>query len=187
MQVSVVQTETLIIPLGDDDIMTSVNLANVLVLSPMHIALSNVYDQYRIRKVVVKITPTGVNPTPNNVYYTLSSAVDRNGFTGLTTTGTERLMTYSSFKQTPYSAVASNRAPTHYITITQDTLFAKSAYYSTKGVAETPHIALSTRTPSEVSAPVTFKYSVCYQFDITYRGVRLDTSAIDDDSISNPE
>lgn len=184
MQVSVVQAITHNVQLSDDDGTSSVNLASVLTLSPMHIALSNVYDQFRIRKIVVKITPTGVNPTPSNVYYTLSSAIDRNEFNGLITT--ERLMSYSSFKQTPYSAVASNRAPTHYITITHDTLFAKSAYYSTKGVAVTPWIGLSTRVPSEVPTAIDFKYSVCYQFDITYRGVRLDTSAIDP-AVNNPE
>lgn len=184
MQVSVVQAETHSIPLNEDDATKSINLASVLTLSTMHVALSNVYDQYRIRKITVKITPTGVNPSPGNIYYTLSSAVDRNQFGANTTT--ERLMTYSSFKQTPYSSTASNRAPTHYITISQDTLFAKSAYYSTKGIAVTPHIALSTRTPSNLSAPTEFKYSVCYQFDITYRGVRLDNGPIDD-TVDNPE
>lgn len=184
MQVSVVQTQTHTIPLNEDDATTTLNLASVLTLSTMHIALSNVYDQYRIRKIVIKVTPTGVNPSPGNIYYTLSSAVDRNQFGANTTT--ERLMTYSSFKQTPYSSTASNRAPTHYISISQDTLFAKSAYYSTKGVAVTPHIALSTRTPSNLAAETEFKYSICFQFDITYRGVRLDTSAIDA-SVDNPE
>lgn len=184
MQISVVQTETHTISLNDDDATTVLNLATVLSLSTMHIALSNVYDQFRIRKIVIKVTPTGVNPSPGNIYYTLSSAVDRNEFNGIATT--ERLMTYSSFKQTPYSSTASNRAPTHYISISQDTLFAKSAYYSTKGVAVTPYIALSTRTPSKLASETEFKYSICFQFDITYRGVRLDTSPIDA-TVDNPE
>lgn len=184
MQVSVVQSQTHTVPIDEDDATTTLNLASVLTLSTMHVALSNVYDQYRIRKITVKITPTGINPVPSNIYYTLSSAVDRNQFGPNTTT--ERLMTYSSFKQTPYASSVSNRAPTHYITITQDTLFNKSAYYSTKGVAVTPHIALSTRLPSTTPNQTEFKYSIYFQFDITYRGVRLDDSAINT-TVDNPE
>jgi len=161
-----------------------VSPATILTGAAMHSAMSNVYDQFRIRKVTVKVIPTGTS-AGNQVYSTFYSILDRNGFPNpLPTLAT--LQTYSSYKQTPYAGTASNKAPTHWVSWENNTMFEKSRYFSTKMTPLSANLIMGTYLPSNATADVSLAYSLVWNFDISYRGIRADTSAISA-NVSQPE
>lgn len=175
MQISSTSTFTHDIAQGAASAISASNIASVLQLAPMHRQMSNVYDQYRIRKVVVKISPIGSNAAVNS-YYRICTCIDRNGHPAGFTAA--MMTTYSSYKETAIAAVVSNKAPSHYVTVTNDTMFEKSAYYGTKTLARAPVICFATVLPIGAPANTSIAYSATYTYDITYRSVRLDTSDI---------
>lgn len=158
-----------------------------LVVAPMHIAMSNVYDQFRVRKVVLKITPTTapsgiVDSTAN--YYNLFTVLDKSGFASAASL--DQLQTYQSYKQTAYSSVPSNKAPAHYVTYYNSSLFEKSRWYDTKKTPVESQIAVGVFGGEALQTKVT-SFQLEWTFDITYRGLRSDTSGIDGQVYSSPQ
>ena len=155
--------------------------SNTVVMDPSEALLTNqlaqsfshVYDQYRVRKISIKITPLG--SSTEYYYYTVGTAIDRNGFKPSVTLSDIR--TYSSYKQSVYAAASSNAIKPHYVTIQNDTLFNKSAYYSTKLKPQMPVVALA--VGYSVNAPVAgiaTSFTIELKFDICYRGIRYDST-----------
>lgn len=160
-----------------------IDVGNELRIAPMHVAMSNVYDQFRVRKVTLKITPAStVNSDP--VYTTFFTVFDRNGFAAGVNVAS--LQTYSSYKQTAYSANATNKAPVHYVSWENNTLFEKSRYYPTKSKPQAGFIETGSSLPVAPNAAVTLTYNISWTFDITYRGLRADSSEIAD-AVGRPE
>lgn len=166
-------------------VISAMEVGNVLRTAPMHMAMSNVYDQCRVRKVTLKITPASSNAA-DSTYTTLFTAFDRNGFPEGVTAQT--LQTYSSYKQTAYSANTTNKAPVHYVSWENNSLFEKSRYFSTKTKPQTGYIVVGSGLPVAPGAgnSVKLMYNICWTFDITYRGLRADSSEIVN-AIGEPE
>lgn len=173
------------IAVNNSGFQTLVSAATVLTSAAMHTQMSNVYDQFRIRKVTLKVIPV-TTTAGGNVYSTFYSVLDRNGFTN-PLPNLSTLQTYSSYKQTAYSGTASNKAPTHWVSWENNTMFEKSRYFSTKLTPVTASLVMGTYFPVNVTVnPIEIKYSLVWHFDITYRGIRADTSEISA-NISQPE
>lgn len=177
VQITVTSTSLHTIANGKSGNLEEISLGTLLTNSEMHKAMGNVYDQFRIRKITAKFVPAGTGSTTGEQYYTFFTVLDRNGFPSPIPDVT-KLQTYSSYKQTVYSNTATNKAPTHWFSIENNTLFEKSRYFSTKKVPYTTHIVAGTYLPANTAAQRIISYSVVYNFDITYRGVRMDDSAI---------
>lgn len=185
VQITVNTTLSHTIAIGSAGYQNLVSAATVLTGAAMHAQMSNVYDQFRIRKVTVKIIPVSAT-AGNSVYSTFYTVLDRNGFTN-PLPDISTLQTYSSYKQTAYSGTASNKAPTHWVSWENNTMFEKSRYFSTKMTPVTASLVTGTYFPATVTgAQVDMSYSLVWNFDITYRGIRADTSAISA-NISQPE
>lgn len=166
---------------------TTSDVGRQISLAPMHIAMSNVYDQFRIRKVVLKITPSSApfvsGAANSNLYYNLFSVLDRNGFKEAISIA--ELQTYQSYKQTAYAGTTSNTARPHYHTYYNSSLFQKSRWYSTKKVPEEANIAVGIWGGGNLADTVcTFQFE--WTFDITYRGLRSNTAEIEN-VIGQPE
>lgn len=166
-------------------------IGTVIADSNMHEQLSNVYDQFRIRKVTIKATPliseSAVAGTANTTYYTFFTVLDRNGFAAGEDTTLETLQTYQSYKQTAYSTVASNKAPTHWMSYYNSSMFEKSRWYNTKKTPVDATIMAGTYArsiPGEGNRIA--EYQLEYTFDVTYRGLRMDLSEIST-QIDNPQ
>lgn len=159
------------------------NIGTIIADSNMHEQLSNVYDQFRIRKVTIKATPllTAQDSAGalNTTYYTFFTVLDRNGFAAGDDTTLETLQTYQSYKQTPYSTMASNKAPTHWMSYYNSSLFEKSRWYNTKKTPVDATVMAGTYARSvEGAGNRTAEYQLEYTFDVTYRGLRMDLSEI---------
>lgn len=162
-----------------------IDVGGTLRTAAMHVAMSNVYDQFRIRKVTLKFTPAN-STVPDSAYTTFFTVFDRNGFAA--GVGASALQTYSSYKQTAYSGTASNKAPVHYVSWENNTLFEKSRYYSTKMKPQAGYVAAGSGLPAPLVAgsDVKLVYNISWTFDITYRGLRADSSDIAD-TVGQPE
>ena len=125
-QITVVHNAEITVGAGLAGGMVNMNLADLLRLSVMHINMSNVYDQCRVRKITLKFTPTltpGEGAAATYSYATFFTAMDRNGFAaGITV---DQLRTYQSFKQTVYANMQAIGPPTHYVSWANNTLFEK--------------------------------------------------------------
>lgn len=166
-------------------IFETIDVGNELKSAAMHVAMSNVYDQFRVRKVTIKITPASTTAA-DAVYATLFTVFDRNGFAA--GVSVDSLQTYSSYKQTAYSTNATNKAPVHYVSWENNTLFEKSRYFSTKLKPQAGHLAIGntlSAAPS-VATPMNLVYNISWTFDVTYRGLRADSSLIAD-VVGDPE
>lgn len=184
-QITMVTAQTLTIPNTSNTGITILDVGEKLITAPMHVAMSNVYDQFRIRKVTMKISPTKALTSVNDPsYYTLFTTFDRNGFTGVASLPV--LQTYASYKQTSYSGDSSNRAPVHYVSWENNTLFEKSRYFSTKKKPVAGFVFMGNYVPVNPTGELTPSYSISWSFDITYRGLRADASAIVD-TVGDPE
>lgn len=164
----------------------TVQLPTLIRNSPMHRNLSNVFDQYRIEKVILKIRDAGTS-TANGYECTMlpviASIVDRTGIAeGLTL---DQMRTYSSYKETLLSA-NNDISPTHTIYIGASTLVESSEYFDTKQLTNFPKIYLAIVLPSAIpnSSDAQHPYSYTRQLSIDveaqvrYRGVRLDPTDI---------
>lgn len=170
------------IPVGSNATYQGIDLASMVKGAPMHSALSNVFDQYRIEKCVIKIKDLGeVEEKIDTVSYlaTLFSVVDRTGISpGFSF---DDLKTYSSYKETSLSGNG-DVSPIHSIYLGQSTTVEKSMYFDTKAIAEFPRILLGIKLPDNVTTSSIEegdkyygrKVSVEVEAQIRYRGVRLD-------------
>lgn len=186
VQITHIESITHTLPLGDPlttpltSFFHALNIAEVISDSNMHEQLSNVYDQFRIRKVTMKLTPlvtSQVGNDTNAIYYTLFTVIDRNGFAAGDEISLETLQTYQSYKQTAYSTAASNKAPTHWLSYYNSSMFEKSRWYNTKKRATDAFVMCGTYSRTNTAAR-TVEYQVEFTFDVTYRGLRMDLSEI---------
>lgn len=154
------------------------DLAKLIAQSDMHNYLSNVFDQYRVEKVVVKIRPAGNSNIGANAVTInpsiLFSCVDRSGFTQnlpLTT-----LRTYGSYKETQVTG-DKDVSPTHYIYIGASNLVEFSTYSDTKNKVSFPAIVFGAFF-ANLGGNITCNFSIECDCQVRYRGVRLDTRQV---------
>lgn len=150
-------------------------IASQITQSPMHIQLSNVFDQYRVERLAIRVRPVGDAASPAlqqpSILY---SAVDRSGFAASATI--DQFRTYGSYKETQISG-AKDVSPTHTVYVSQSNLVEWSTWSDTKSMVSFPSVALGVFF-AYLAANTTVKLSVEYDLQIRYRGVRLDTSAV---------
>lgn len=164
----------------------TIDLPTLIRNSAMHKNLSNVFDQYRVEKLVLKVRDAGTS-TGNGYQCTMlpviCSIVDRTGIA--TPLDLEKMRTYSSYKETLLSA-NQDISPTHNIYIGASTIVESSEYFDTKQVSTFPKIYLAIALPANVpeSGDADHPYSYTRQLTIDieaqvrYRGVRLDPTVI---------
>lgn len=142
--------------------------------SPMHQALSNVFDQYRVEKVTIRIRPVGdssgniINPS------ILFSAVDRSGFAANAPITT--LRTYGSYKETQITG-AKDVSPVHTIYIGQTNLVEFSSYSDSKNAVSFPAVGWGCIFAA-LAANTDVYFSIEFDCQIRYRGVRYDNSNV---------
>ena len=156
------------------------NLPNLVKKSEMHKALSNVFDQYRIDKLVLKIRDAGQSGTDVDsitLLPTLSSIVDRTGLAaGLDLT---TMKSYSSYKETQLSQNG-DVSPIHTVYVGASTIVEASSYFDTKNDASFPFVMLAVAFPVDDALTGHGTYvrnlSIDIEAQVRYRGVRLDNS-----------
>lgn len=174
--ISVHTTDNIDIPSGSASGYKPFNLPAAISQSAMHRQLSNVFDQYRVEKVIVRIRPLGDSATgaitnPSILY----TCVDRTGFAaGLTP---DTLKTYGSYKETMVSG-AKDVSPTHTVLIGASNLVEFSAYTDTKRTVTFPKFIWGIYYPANVSSAVSVAVSIEIDAQLRYRGVRLDTGGV---------
>lgn len=146
--------------------------------SPMHLQLSNVFDQYKIEKVAIKFRPifnTDSIGGSNFGAQTFFTCIDRSGFSA--TVDLAQLQTYQSYKESNWSLTGETNMP-HYVNIGQTDIVGKSSYFDSKATCTFPKVAYGVIMPTAVPNAAEFKYSVEIDAQVRYRGVRLDTSSV---------
>lgn len=146
--------------------------------SPMHLQLSNVFDQYKIEKVSIKFRPIyNSDAIPASAYgaQTFFTCIDRSGFSA--NVDLAQLQTYQSYKESNWSLTGETNMP-HYVNIGQTDVVGKSTYFDSKNTSTFPKVAYGVILPQPVSEAQLFKYSVEIDAQVRYRGVRLDTSSV---------
>lgn len=164
----------------------AIELPTLVRNSSMHRNLSNVFDQYRIEKLILKIRDAGTS-TANGYTTTMlpviCSIVDRTGLAG--GLDLDQMRTYSSYKETLLSA-NNDISPTHTVYIGASTIVESSEYYDTKQLSAFPKVYVAVVLPSAVAnsddAEHPYSYtrqiSIDVEAQIRYRGVRLDPTVI---------
>lgn len=177
---------TLVITQGNNGTGQAIELPTLVRNSSMHRNLSNVFDQYRIEKLVLKVRDAGTS-TANGYTTTMlpviCSIVDRTGVAG--DLDLDKMRTYSSYKETLLSA-NNDISPTHTVYIGASTVVESSEYYDTKQLTTFPKVYLAVCLPAIIpnSGDADHPYSYTRQLSIDveaqvrYRGVRLDPSVI---------
>lgn len=158
----------------------SLNLSQLVKTSEMHKALSNVFDQYRIDKLVMKIRDAGQSGEDVDqitLLPTLSSIVDRTGLAaGLDLAA---MKSYSSYKETQL-AQNGDVSPIHTVYIGSSTIVEASTYFDTKTNATFPYVMLCVAFPVTTALAGHDNYvrnlSIDIEAQVRYRGVRLDNS-----------
>lgn len=155
---------------------TLLNIPAAITQSAMHIQLSNVFDQYRVERLVIRVRPIGDNSqTPSLTQPSLLfTAVDRSGFNASATI--DQFRTYGSYKETQISG-AKDISPTHTVYVSQSNLVEWTTWSDTKSMVSFPSIALGVFF-AHIPANITVNLAVEFDFQIRYRGVRLDTSSV---------
>lgn len=152
-----------------------IDVPALLAASPMHLQLSNVFDQYKIEKVTIKILPNvgPAAPAGSTTYISFFSVVDRTGFNNPTI---DQLRSYGSYKETSWSW---NDSPApHMVYIGQSDVVSKSTYYDTKATAAFPKVKVGGDLGAPQQSNVSWTFSVEIDAQVRYRGVRLDTSSV---------
>lgn len=156
------------------------NLPELVKSSEMHKALSNVFDQYRIDKLVMKIRDAGQSGTDVDsitLLPTLSSIVDRTGLANVL--DLTAMKSYSSYKETQLSQNG-DVSPIHTVYIGSSTIVEASSYFDTKNNATFPYVMLAVAFPtaSALTGHGTYvrNLSIDIEAQVRYRGVRLDNS-----------
>ena len=153
-----------------------IDIANKIAASDMHTYLSNVFDQYRVEKLVIRIKPLGDTATNVTNPCILFTAMDRTSFASAVTMA--QIRTYGSYKETMVSG-AKDISPTHVCYIGQSNLVEWSTYTDTKNRVSFPHLIWGVN----YAAATTITSNVSIEIDamVRYRGVRLDTSSVSHD------
>ena len=172
--ISVHDTDTLTIGSGNNGNFKSFNLPAKISGSSMHRYLSNVFDQYRVEKLVVRIRPLGDSLVVGNPAI-LFTCVDRTGFAAGTDIST--IKTYGSYKETLVSG-SKDVSPTHLVGIGASNLVEYSSYTDTKRTVSFPTFVWGLYFAGNVASDTTVAVSVEIDAQVRYRGVRLDTGDV---------
>lgn len=170
--------KTIEFSIGDSSKFEKLDIPNYLVLSDMHRALSNVFDQYRVEKCTLKFNLLLNNPTLQGTdiaHITFFTACDRSGFAANATVGS--LRTYGSYKETTWSTNGDTN-PSHFVNIGQADLVSKSEYYDSKNRASFPQVVAGLDLGQAVIAAKAITITCEVDAQIRYRGVRLDTTGV---------
>lgn len=173
--VSAHKEELITIPNGGSESFRFLDLPSMISGSDMHQYLSNVFDQYRIEKLQIKIRPMGDTIATLNNPAILFSCMDRTGFANNATVTTFR--TYGSYKETQISG-AKDVSPVHYINIGQSNLVEFTSYNDTKKRASFPVVVYGSKFATTFAQGIQVAVSIEVDAQIRYRGVRLDTSTV---------
>lgn len=161
------------------------DIASKIASAAMHTQLSNVFDEYKIEKVSLKISPAGhkavVAGEYTVAYIEFFTSIDRTGFSDLgiaeTALTIEKVRTYQSFKSINWP-VNGDSASKMYVNIGQSDIVNKSKYYDTKGKAVVPELVAGICLPGNATAATTFDFNVEIDAQVRYRGVRYDNRAV---------
>lgn len=171
--ISVRDTLTITMASGTNEKNVNFDVSGKIAASTMHGQLSNVFDQYKIEKVSIKIRPmANPNATVYQIFYT---CIDRTGFSADVTN--DQLKTYQSYKESNWS-MNGDVGKTHYVSFGQTDVVGKSTYYDAKGKAFFPALRCGVFTSGNAAANVDFVYSIEIDAQVRYRGVRVDTTAV---------
>ncbi len=171
-------TKTINFAIGDSNAFEKLDIPNYIILSDMHRALSNVFDQYRVEKCTLKFNLLLNSPSlqgndiPHIAFFT---ACDRSGFAANATVGS--LRTYGSYKETTWSTSGDTNPP-HFVNVGQADLTSKSEYYDSKNRAAFPQVVAGLDLGQAVTAAKAITITCEIDAQIRYRGVRLDTTGV---------
>lgn len=158
---------------------------NVDISDEIKIGQLTVFDEYKIEKVSLKISPAGhkavVAGEYTVAYIEFFTSIDRTGFSELgiaeTALTIEKVRTYQSFKSINWP-VNGDSASKMYVNIGQSDIVNKSKYYDTKGKAVVPELVAGVCLPGNATANTTFDFNVEIDAQVRYRGVRYDNRAV---------
>ena len=158
------------------------NVATTISQAAMHLGLSNVFDQYRIERIIIRVRPIGdssaaVLQQPSIIY----SCVDRSGFKNQISL--DDLRTYGSYRETINSG-AKDVSPTHVVAISASNLVEWTSWTDTKKTINFPAVMLGCYYAS-LASNTTVNLSCEIDAQIRYRGVRYDNSAVSTQVSSN--
>lgn len=172
--ISVHESDTLSIGENRNGNFKSFNLPAKISGSSMHRYLSNVFDQYRVEKLVVRIRPLGDDLVVGNPAI-LFTCVDRTGFA--VGTDIDTIKTYGSYRET---LVSGNKdvSPTHTVAIGASNLVEYSSYTDTKRTVSFPTFVWGLYYAGTVDDGATVAVSIEIDAQVRYRGVRLDTGDV---------
>lgn len=173
--ISVHDTDNFTISSGSNFNFKSVNLPAKISGSDMHRYLSNVFDQYRVEKLNIKIRPLGDSIVALGNPAILFTCVDRTGFAAGTNLAT--IKTYGSYRETMVSG-SKDVSPTHFVAIGASNLFEYTIYTDTKKTVSFPNFIWGLYYAGNVNANTTIAVSIEIDAQVRYRGVRLDTGDV---------
>jgi len=150
-----------------------IDIANKIAASDMHTYLSNVFDQYRVEKLTIRLKPLGDTAANLSNPCILFTAMDRTGFAN--NIPMSQIRTYGSYKETLVSG-AKDISPTHVCYIGQSNLIEWSTYTDTKNRVTFPHLIWGVNYATATT--ITSNVSIEIDAMVRYRGVRLDTSSV---------
>lgn len=186
--ISVRDTIPLVVATATDTKIGLFDIAAKIASADMHTQLSNVFDEYKIEKVSLKLSPAGhttlaLQDDYTNAYIEFFTCIDRTGFA--TTEGAandrltvEKVRTYQSFKSINWPSNG-DTASKMYVNIGQSDIVNKSTYYDTKGKAVIPQLVAGVALPADVvNQNTTFNFNIEIDAQVRYRGVRYDNRAV---------
>ena len=154
------------------------DIGSLILNSNMHGALKTVFDQYRIEKVKIKITPVVIPSGLSGActYLTIFSALDRTGFQTQNLTW-NLIKTYSSYRETCWP-INGDSVPPHIYKAGQSDLVEKTSYTDTFKAASFPSglFGISINATNTGNA-ITLTVSIEIDAQVRYRGVRLASSS----------
>lgn len=160
-------------------IFKKLDVAALLTSSPMHLQLSNCFDQYKILNYVVTISLKGIDgsiPLTNDnfddveAYGNMFTIVDRTSIKD--TTNIDALRTYSSFREVIIPLDGSN------VTDYKRQVLVNNSYCDTKTTASIPLLYYGVSINQSIVNRLTFRFNINFKFDMIYRGVRYDDSYV---------
>lgn len=163
------------VPQGQSTGFSTLDIPAMISGCSMHTALSNVFDQYKVDKMLIKLRPAGDSIAGTTQPALLFSVVDRSGFPNTVTLPT--LRSYGSYKETQISG-AKDVSPVHYISIGQSNLVEFGSYSDTKKMVQFPYVYAGIHFATAINQQVIIAVSCEIEAQVRYRGVRLDTSAV---------
>ena len=173
--ISVHDTDTVVVAANSNFGFKAVNLPAKISGSEMHRYLSNVFDQYRVEKLNIKIRPLGDSIASLGNPGILFTCVDRTGFAAGATLST--IKTYGSYRETMVSG-SKDVSPTHYVNIGASNLIEYTTYTDTKRTVSFPNFIWGFYFGGNVSNNTTIAVSIEVDAQVRYRGVRLDTGDV---------